>query len=218
LSSTKKQSIWFLILAMSAVTLFAACEPGDPGRSTGSYPIDIFQEMHYNQSHKAQEPPRFSPPAGSIPVEGGYIAAPLKADAADLTNPFVANPDALERGALLYKQNCSMCHGLTAGGDGFVGNLFADYPSPQPPAFNSERLRALTSGETYASISNGAGFMPPFQGLLTEQDRWALVALVEADNREQLLDAVNSAYGKNAVGRDEPERTIRLLQLRGMID
>jgi hypothetical protein len=171
LSSTKKQSIWFLILAMSAVTLFAACEPGDPGRSTGSYPIDIFQEMHYNQSHKAQEPPRFSPPAGSIPVEGGYIAAPLKADAADLTNPFVANPDALERGALLYKQN-----------------------------------------------SNGAGFMPPFQGLLTEQDRWALVALVEADNREQLLDAVNSAYGKNAVGRDEPERTIRLLQLRGMID
>ena len=215
--STKKQSIWFVIVAMAAVVVFAACEPGDPGRSTGSYPIDIFQEMHYNQSHKAQEPPRFSPPEGSIPITGGYIAAPDKADAANLATPFATNPDALERGALLYKQNCSMCHGLTAGGDGTVGIKFADYPAPNPPAFSSPRITALTSGEAYASISNGAGFMPPFQGLLTEEDRWALVALLEADNRDALLNAVNGDYAEDAVGNDEPKRTLRLLQLRGVI-
>ena len=202
---------------MAAVVVFAACEPGDPGRSTGSYPIDIFQEMHYNQTYKAQEPPRFAPPEGSIPVSGGYIAAPQKADAADLVSPFPVNDLALERGALVYKQNCSMCHGLTSGGDGFVGNKFADYPAPQPPAFSDVRITALTSGEKYASVSNGAGFMPAFQGLLTEEDRWALVALIEADNRDQLLNDVNSKYGKDAVGLDEPERTIRLLQLRGVI-
>ena len=203
---------------MAAVVVFAACEPGDPGRSTGSYPIDVFQEMHYNQSLKAQEPPRFAPPRGSIPITGGYIPAPDKADAVNLLNPFAVNPDALERGALLYKQNCSMCHGLTAGGDGFVGNKFVAYPAPQPPAFSSQRVSELTSGEAYASISNGAGFMPPFQGLLTEEDRWALVALIDADNRDALLNAVNSDYAEDAVGNDEPTRTIRLLQLRGIIE
>ncbi len=203
---------------MSAVVVFAACEPGDPGRSTGSYPIDIFQEMHYNQSLKAQEPPRFAPPEGSIPVTGGYIPAPQKADAANLVSPFAINPDALERGALLYKQNCSMCHGLTAGGDGFVGDKFAPYPAPQPPAFSSGRIQSLTQGEKYASIANGAGFMPPFQGLLTEEDRWALVALIEADNRGELLNAVNGVLdGDDDDDTNESERTLRLLQLRGVI-
>ena len=196
---------------MSTVVVFAACEPGDPGRSTGAYPIDIFQEMHYNQSLKAQEPPRFAPPAGSIPVTGGYIPAPAKADAADLVSPFAAD---LTRGALLYKQNCSMCHGQTARGDddgAGVGDRLAAYAAPQPPAFDSDRITELTAGEAYASIANGFGFMPPFQGLLTEEDRWALVAIVEASvtDRNRELEAVNDV--------DELERTLRLLRLRGVV-
>jgi mono/diheme cytochrome c family protein len=208
--------MWLLIVAMAAMVIFAACEPGDPGRSTGSYPIDIFQEMHYNQSHKAQEPPRFSPPEGSFPVSGGFIPAPAKGDAADLVNPFAADPTALERGALLYKQNCSMCHGATAGGDGFVGNKFGDYPAPQPPEFTSVRINQLTPGESYASISNGAGFMPPFQSLLNEADRWALVSLIEATASERTaeLNKVNTvAAGETAI-TNEIKRALRLNELR----
>jgi len=43
---------------------------------------------------------------------------------------------------------------------------------------------------------------------LSEEDRWALVALIEAAAAERAaaLDAINSL--------DEPERTLRLLELR----
>ena len=38
----------------------AACE-------TGAYPVDIFPEMHYQQSYKAQEPDRLDVPVGAVP-------------------------------------------------------------------------------------------------------------------------------------------------------
>ncbi len=190
-----------------AVTL-AACKPGDPARSTGSYPIDIFQEMHYNQSYKEGEPPRFLPPEGSMPVSGGFIPAGSKAESADLTSPYPVDAQTLERGALLYRQNCSMFHGLTAGGDGAVGVRFQDYMGISPPAFTSERMGKLTPGEAYSSVSRGFGFMPRFEGLLSEEDRWALVALIDATAAERgaALDAINRL--------DEPARTLRLLELR----
>ena len=60
----------FQVIAIAAITgLIAGCTPGDPFRSTGTYPIDIFQEMHYNQTYKAQEPPRLLPPKKLIPYK-----------------------------------------------------------------------------------------------------------------------------------------------------
>lgn len=206
-----KRPIWLVAAALVSVVLLTACEPGDPARSTGSYPIDVFQEMHYNQSHKAQEPPRFQPPKDSYPVSGGFIAAKNKADSEDLVNPMPKNGTTLTRGALLYKQNCSACHGLTAQGDGFVGNKFGEYGAPEPPAFESTRVTSLTPGEAFSSVSAGFGFMPAFQGLLSEEDRWALVSLIEATatERSRALVAIND--------KPESERTLQLLELRGSL-
>jgi mono/diheme cytochrome c family protein len=220
LSSTKQKSMWLLIVAMAALVVFAACEPGDPGRSTGSYPIDIFQEMHYNQSHKAQEPPRILPPEGSIPISGGFIPAPAKADAVDLVSPLPAGADTLELGALVFRQNCSMCHGMSGGGDGFVGLAFTEYPAPVPPAISGARIQALTPGETYASVSNGFGFMPAFQGLLTGADRWAIVALLDANDETRLAahNAANAFADGPDIGEDtEVERANRLIELRASV-
>ncbi len=194
-------------LVLLAVAL-AACKPGDPARSTGAYPIDIFQEMHYNQSYKAGEPPRFLPPEESIPISGGAVPAPaVRSDEARaLAAAYPAR--AVERGALLYRQNCSKCHGLTAGGNGPVGDKLSEYGASQPPSFESKRVGDLEPGESFASISHGFGFMPPFQALLSEEDRWALVALIEAEmgERTRELQAINDV--------DEPARTLRLLELR----
>ncbi len=198
----------------------AACSPGDPGRSTGAYPIDVFQEMHYAQSLKSQEPPRFLPPEGSYPIEGGFIPVSAIEDVDSLENPLTADPLTLRRAALLFKQNCSACHGFTANGDGPAGVILATYGINQPPAFGEgdgvvvirkTATTTLTPGNAFGSISGGFGAMPAFEGLLTETDRWALVALIDATvaERQTALDAINSL--------PEEERTLELLALRGQL-
>ncbi len=198
-------------LAAAAVLLaltLAACKPGDPARSTGAYPIDIFQEMHYNQSYKAGEPPRFLPPKDSYPVSGRAVPAPAARSDEARALAAAYPTDAVARGALLYRQNCSMCHGLTAGGDGPVGDSLVTYGVTQPPPFDSGRVQGLAPGEVFASLSRGFGFMPPFEALLSEEDRWALVALIElaAGERSAALDAINDLH--------ECKRIARLVELR----
>ncbi len=220
MQTSRRKTLLLLTAAVTLAAVAAACSPGDPFRSTGSYPIDVFQEMHYNQTVKSQEPPRFLPPEGSYPVKGGYISVDELENVAELSNPMEGDPLAMQRGALLFKQNCAVCHGLTAGGDGYVGNLLSDYNVTRPPAFGDAAgvsvIRdtgetEVTPGEAFDSISGGKGFMPAFEPLLTEDDRWALVTLIDATvaQRQAALQSVN--------GVPEEERTLQLLELRGQL-
>ena len=188
---SRSKKIVYLSTFLIIGAVLAACTPGkDPYRSTGSYPIDIFPEMHYNQTYKAQEPPRLSPPSHSVPVTGKEVPVPaLKSDAVSLINPTTSTAYDIENAAKVYHVNCSMCHGMAAGGDGFVGQKFAQYNMTAPPAFNSERVQNLESGEIYWSLTQGFGFMPAFGNLLTPEERWHLVHLVQAteSKREALL-------------------------------
>ena len=209
-----------LLLTAVVATVAAACSPGDPFRSTGSYPIDVLQEMHYNQTVKSQEPPRFLPPEDSYPVEGGYIAVDDIENIEEMANPLADDPLALQRGALLYKQNCASCHGDIGSGDGYVGGVLRDYGVNRPPGFGDADgvlvvretgATELTAGGTYRSISRGFGFMPAFEPLLSEDDRWALVTLLDAAEaqRRGVLESVN--------GVSEVQRTLDLLRLRGQL-
>ncbi len=182
------------MVALLGVALAAAAcgQPGEsPFRSTGSYPFDIFQEMHYNQSFKAQEPPRLLPPADSVPVTGKEVPLPaIRSEAASLENPVVLDAASLERAGVLFHINCSACHGQTAGGDGFVGQRFVVYGVTSPPAFASDRVGALSPGEAFWSLTNGFGLMPPFGRLLTAEERWLLVHVIDlpAAERTALLE------------------------------
>ena len=209
-----------LLSAAAVVAVAAACTPGDPFRSTGSYPIDVFQEMHYNQTIKSQEPPRFMPPEGSYPVEGGYIPVDEIENIEEMPNPFADDPLAKQRGALLFKQNCSFCHGLAADGSGYVGDELSKYNVTRPPAFGDAAgvlvvrdtgETELSPGEAFRSISRGQGFMPAFEPLLSEEDRWALVTLIDATSavRRAALQSVNDV--------PEEQRTLDLLRLRGAL-
>jgi len=216
----RRNTLLLLTAAVLMASVAAACSPGDPFRSTGSYPIDVFQEMHYNQTQKSQEPPRFLPPEDSYPVEGGYISVDEIENIAELENPLASDPLALHRGALLYKQNCSVCHGLTADGDGYVGGLLSEYNVTRPPAFGDGEgvvvirdtgTTEVSPGETFGNISGGKGFMPAFEPLLSVEDRWALVTLIDATvaERQAVLESINDI--------PEEQRTLDLLRLRGQL-
>ena len=73
------------------------------GCSQGSYPFDIFYEMHYQDSYKSHEPPRLSVPASAVPMYDAPKATSYTDD-----------------GKHMYDVNCSMCHGISGQGDGPV--------------------------------------------------------------------------------------------------
>jgi mono/diheme cytochrome c family protein len=87
----RKLKRYLLGLAMLGGLFAAAC-------TQGSYPVDIFYEMHYQQSFKAQEPPSLSAPEGSV----AWFPPPQSTS--------------FDSGRHLFTVNCSMCHGTDAKG------------------------------------------------------------------------------------------------------
>ncbi|MEX2599763.1 MAG: cytochrome c [Dehalococcoidia bacterium] len=202
----RKQLLLLSVLLLLVVLVAAACRPGDPGRSTGAYPIEILPEMHYSQSFRSQEGPRLLPPENSVPVSGSQASVGSHEEEQDRENPLEPTAETLEHGALLVARDCAICHGGTPDGGG-VGEAFVRHGAPQPPAFSSDRIQSLTPGEKFSSISNGPGFMPPFINLLSEEQRWAIITLIEAPeaDRNALLEA--------ASGLSREDRFLRLLEL-----
>ena len=89
------------------------------GCSNGTYPVDIFYEMHYQQSYGPHEPPRLSAPAGAVPITGVQISTG--------ENPFEASPTVLHAGESIFASNCVFCHGAQGKG-GWPGT--ADHERP----------------------------------------------------------------------------------------
>lgn len=164
-------------LALVALLLLAC------GR--GSYPFDIFPEMHYQPSYRRQEPPRRPSPPDAVPVSGRET--PLQAeDAAALTNPLPPGPRILERGTALYQTNCAMCHGRAGRGDGILAGYFRAAGVRPPVDLSAAETQQKTDGELFYRISYGvrdeqtlAG-MPPFRALFTMEERWILVHYIRS--------------------------------------
>ncbi len=96
-------------------------------------------------------------------------------------------PD-LTRGAQIYAQNCTRCHGLTGAGDGeFVLN--GDITSI-PDFTDPSTARAASPHDWFMTITNGniETLMPPWAGELSESERWDVTMYVYtlAYSQEQL--------------------------------
>ncbi len=125
------------------------------GCSQGSYPLDIFYEMHYQPSHKASEPPRLSVPESAVPFYSMQVS----------------NHD----GEDLYSINCSMCHGVQGKGDGAVlVKMMETYGyNPSVPADLTAIDDPLMIAKDTAGVTNimtgGLTVMPSFSKLLTQE-------------------------------------------------
>ena len=150
------------------------------GCTSGSYPVDIFYEQHYQQSYKSHEPPRLAGVAGAV----AYFPAP---------------PNTTDNsGAHLYEINCQMCHGTDGresgevlqrltkspaeGGYGYEYNILdPETLEPRPPD-----LTALTPAEISGYLANPGparpfgpeSVMPPFGKLLSASERDAIIQYI----------------------------------------
>ena len=125
------------------------------GCSQGSYPLDIFYEMHYHQSYRSYEPPRLSAPDTAVP----WFPPPQATSNAD--------------GRHLYQVNCSMCHGATGKGDGPVLQTLVTkyaYAPVVSPDLTSVGVVAMGAGGIRGFMSSGVQVMPNFSKLLSPDE------------------------------------------------
>ena len=144
--------------ALAAVLALAGC-------TSGSYPVDIFYEQHYQQSYKSHEPPRLSGVPGAV----AYYPAPVNTTDASVTH--------------LYEVNCQMCHGTGAKGDGPVLNLLTGSYGYETAV--TADLTTLTPEEIESFLKvtvrpfGPNSVMPPFGKLLSENERWELARYID---------------------------------------
>ena len=148
------------------------------GCTSGTYPVDIFYEQHYQQSYKSHEPPRLSGVTGAV----AYFPAP----------PNTTD----DSGAHLYDINCSMCHGVNGrdsglvlqrmvksapeGGYGYQYNIFdPETNEPRPPDLTVLEASVI-DGYLKSSVRpfGPNSVMPPFGKLLSEAERRAIIEYV----------------------------------------
>ncbi len=104
------------------------------------------------------------------------LAEPFVAPAAakELKSPFPTTPKALAFARATYDIYCDGCHGPDGDGLGRMVRLHS------VPSINigAPTVQAQTDGELFWKISNGKGAMPAWGTLLSDEDRWRLVAMV----------------------------------------
>lgn len=109
--------------------------------------------------------------------EGRWVA-PAWADT--LKSPVADAAAASERGKESYDLYCWSCHGKKGRGDGAAGASF-----PIPPAdFRTPEVSGQSDGALYWKLTTGRGNMTPYGDLLTDEQRWELVAYIRTFIRD----------------------------------
>jgi cytochrome c len=107
-------------------------------------------------------------------ASGQYVSAvPLPIDRA-----FV------ERGRDRFQVNCAPCHGRLGDGQSLVAE---NMQLRKPPSFHVPPYLSYPPGRIYAVITHGFGFMRSYAAELPVEERWSVVAYVQALQRSQGL-------------------------------
>ena len=150
-------------------------------QQSNTYPVEIFSEMHYNQANKYQEPPRVPAHPDSVPFsETGY------GEKLDLTITKSNDHDANQ----LYYVNCAFCHGLEGDGNGPASekitsdkNYWFTVTGERHKSPANLMLSELSKENAVVFIKGGAGLMPAYKNMLTEDEIRSIVDYVWDDLR-----------------------------------
>ncbi len=132
-------------------------------------------------------------------VDGGY--------ATTFPDEITVDMDLLSRGQNRFGIYCLPCHGATGQGDGAVHNraMLLLNLSPeenngttwvQPKNLHEESIAEQPLGQIYYTISNGKNNMAGYAAQIPVEDRWAIVAYVQA------LQVSGNAAGYSIEGSD----------------
>ncbi len=150
------------------------------GENSEERTIQVFTEMHDSKAYESFSPNPIFKDGKTLqqPVKGTvirgmmpeiYEATPEGAILAgeELVNPF-AEPTSLElhRGKKEYEIFCSVCHGLSAVGDGPVTKK----GYPPPPSVLTPKYKLMKDGQLYHIITFGFNNMPAYAAQIDRDD------------------------------------------------
>jgi mono/diheme cytochrome c family protein len=133
--------------------------------------VPWFDQMQNQVSTAYEQGPRKVAPAEAAPIQG----AALINDTTPGTQPIPANANSLQRGQILFNENCALCHGQSGEGNGPISGFLVAGGSPQPFNLTSSEVQSLSDQQIFVVISNGFGTMPTLRENLTVSERWDVV-------------------------------------------
>jgi cytochrome c-550 PedF len=108
-------------------------------------------------------------------------------------NPFRKNDKAIAIGTSAYNQNCARCHGLEAISGGIAPDLRKLDNDCANVKDDKKRDACVKEVDDYfltsarrGKVRNGAVYMPPFEGMLTQEAMWSIKAYLETRREKPL--------------------------------
>lgn len=95
--------------------------------------------------------------------------------------PLEVTRELMERGQQRFNITCAMCHGPTAEGNGIT----KQYGLATVVSLQDERIRKMSDGEIFNTITNGKNTMMAYGPNIIVPDRWAIIAYLRALQRSQ---------------------------------
>jgi len=108
-------------------------------------------------------------------------------------NPYRGNEIAIRIGTSAYTQNCARCHGLEAISGGIAPDLRKLDNECATQTNARKKAQCVAEVDEYMSTTarrgrtrNGAVYMPPFEGVLSQEAIWAIKSYLETRREKPL--------------------------------
>ncbi|WP_420476769.1 cytochrome c-550 PedF [Noviherbaspirillum sp. ST9] len=101
-------------------------------------------------------------------------------------NPFRGNDEAVRIGGSAYTQNCARCHGIEAVSGGIAPDLRKLDKDCMNQKIETKKQACIKDVDQYfltsarrGKVRNGAVYMPPFEGTLSQEAMWSIRAYLD---------------------------------------
>jgi mono/diheme cytochrome c family protein len=143
---------------------------------------------------------------GLVPASAKQMKSPVALTAANIAS-----------GRSLFNQKCIACHGE----NGKSQTEFSSFMTVNPVDLTGPKARALTEGEVFSIIVNGAGSsgMPAFKGRVSDESLWQITLYVKQMSRPQTTGNQNTivAAPSSPPTQKAPAAAEQRYQLKGKV-
>jgi hypothetical protein len=147
----------------------------------GTVPIGYEMPKSPASATQPAQPGPWSHPEVSFSVGTDYYNSGKMGTRWGTGIPLQVTPELMERGQQRFNITCAMCHGAAAAGNGIT----KQYGLATVVSLQDERIRIMSDGEIFNTITNGKNTMLAYGPTIIVPDRWAIIAYLRALQRSQ---------------------------------